>query len=73
MCGSKFPCTAIPFGKICLIFFKSAFQSIETTSGFASAIKGAKTELPLQNEITGISFLFNLEIISLLYLCENSV
>jgi hypothetical protein len=41
------------FGMAFLIFNKSAFQSTEITSGLASAIMGAKTELPLQKEITG--------------------
>ena len=59
--------TAIFDGKRYLISFKSAFQSTEITSGLASAIRGAKTELPLQKEITGISFLFSFEIISTLY------
>ncbi len=52
-CGNRF-----------LMSSRSTFQSMEITSGLASAISGAKTELPLQNEITGISFRFSLLMIS---------
>jgi hypothetical protein len=47
-----------------LISSRSVFQSMEITSGFASAIKGANTELPLQKEITGIPLRFSLLMIS---------
>src|ERR1700761_5392537 len=51
ICGSRFPCTAIPAGNRFLISNRSTFQSIDITSGLASAINGANTELPLQKEI----------------------